>query len=116
MRLFKILFLISKMQILSIIKQHLIANFGDAIQDVILFGSRVNGTANENSDYDILIVLNCGYDWQYAAKISAAMYEIDVKYNIFTDNHLISIDELKNSLRGSEPIFQRAIQKGLYAA
>jgi uncharacterized protein len=43
--------------ILSELKNHLIKNYGDNIQDVVLFGSQAKGDSNQFSDYDVLVVL-----------------------------------------------------------
>lgn len=56
-------------EILKALKQKLIDSFGDNIAKVILFGSQVTGGATEFSDYDILIVLKCEYDWKFRNEI-----------------------------------------------
>ena len=40
--------------ILSEFKNHLIKNYGDSIEDVVLFGSQARGDSNKYSDYDVL--------------------------------------------------------------
>jgi predicted nucleotidyltransferase len=51
------------------LKSALVANFGEDIKDVILFGSRATGKAHKDSDYDVLIILNNDYDWEYRCRI-----------------------------------------------
>ena len=41
-------------------------------------------------------------------------YEIDLKYNIITDTHIIGESELL-TLRGKQPIFVNAISNGIHA-
>jgi hypothetical protein len=41
-------------------------------------------------------------------------YDIDLKYNILLDVHLMSAREL-NSARGKQPIFIKALNTGIYA-
>jgi predicted nucleotidyltransferase len=101
--------------ILKELKKLLVDTFGDIIEDVILFGSRARGTFHEDSDYDILVILNKDYDWQLSRKISDACYEIDLKYDVFTDVEVVSLNELKNSPRGAHPVFQKAISTGIHA-
>ena len=76
--------------------------------------TKATGNANENSDYDVLIVLNQTYNARDENKIYDLCYDIDLKYNIIIDAHLISQQEL-NTMRGKQPIFTNAIQNGLYA-
>lgn len=47
---------IKEKQIIALIKAKI--NRKDPDADIILFGSHARGTANENSDWDILILLN----------------------------------------------------------
>jgi predicted nucleotidyltransferase len=100
-------------QILHELKQALQVKFGEDIQEVILFGSRITGDASEFSDYDILIILKQKPDRNQKRKISEICYDIELQNNILIDTHIISEAEL-NTLRGKQPIFQRAIRKGIH--
>ena len=104
----------NNINILKDLKTVLKSRFGDNISDVILFGSRATGNPKKYSDYDILIVLNNKADWKYEREISNICYQIELKYDIIADEHLISKTELK-SIRGQQPIFLTAIEKGVYA-
>ncbi|HXL54806.1 MAG TPA: nucleotidyltransferase domain-containing protein [Chitinophagaceae bacterium] len=103
-----------KLQILKELKNHLENCFHDNIKNVILFGSQVKGLENIDSDYDILIVLNKDYNKKDENYILDLCYDIDLKYNIFTDVHLLSVNEL-NTRRGKQPIFINALKNGIYA-
>lgn len=103
-----------RLTILRDLKGHLQNEFSVSVKDIILFGSQATGNANENSDYDVLIVLNQTYNARDENKIYDLCYDIDLKYNIIIDAHLISQQEL-NTMRGKQPIFTNAIQNGLYA-
>lgn len=84
------------------------------LKEVVLFGSRINGNSRSNSDYDILIVLKNKVDWRGEREISDLCYEIDLKYNIITDTHIISEAEI-STLRGKQPVFINALEKGYRA-
>jgi len=101
--------------ILSDLKTALFDQLGDNLKHVVLFGSQAWGTTNKNSDYDILVVLEKDYDWKTERQISNICYSIDLKYNIFTDTHIVSVYELQNTLKGSDPVFVNALKKGTYA-
>lgn len=101
-------------QILFSLKSHLIQNFDKPIKDIILFGSRARGDADETSDYDILVILDSDYNWSDENRILDLCYDIDLKYNIIIDVHLMSKNEI-GSLRGKQPIFVNAIKTGAYA-
>ena len=104
----------AKLTILRDLKEYLQKNYKDSVKEIILFGSQVYGNSNDNSDYDILIVLDNDYTAHDENKIYELCYDIELKYNIIIDVHLISEREL-NTLRGRQPIFTKAIQTGLYA-
>ncbi|GAH97640.1 unnamed protein product, partial [marine sediment metagenome] len=101
-------------KILSELKSHLIKNYGDSVKDVILFGSQARGDSNEYSDYDVLIILEKDYSGKDENRILDLCYDIDLKYNILIDVHLISSKEL-TSIRGRQPVFVNAIKSGIYA-
>ena len=100
--------------ILSELKKHLIKNYGGSVKDVILFGSQAQGDSNVFSDYDVLIVLDNDYAGKDENLILDLCYDIDLKYDILLDVHIISNKELK-TIRGKQPIFVKAIKTGFYA-
>jgi len=105
---------IDNKKILKDLNSLLRSRFADDIKDIVLFGSQVNGQAHKDSDYDILIILKKKADWKIEREISDLCYEVDLKYNIITDTHVIGEPEL-NTLRGKQPIFVNAIANGLHA-
>lgn len=105
--------MVSDIQIVKDLKAKLLNEFGDNILEVILFGSRQTGNANRYSDYDILIILKLKPDWNQKRKISELCYEIELQNEVLIDSHILSETELQ-SLRGKQPIFQRAIRKGIH--
>jgi len=105
---------IDKKVVLNDLSNLLKARFGDDLRDVVLFGSQSNGTAHKDSDYDFLIVLKEKVDWKIEGEISDLCYEIDLKYDIITDIHILSEADL-STIRGRQPIFVDALANGLYA-
>ena len=103
-----------KYQILNELKSILSDKLGDNLKEVILFGSQAYGGAHANSDFDFLIILGQKPDWKLRNKISDYCYDLDLKYNTFLDIHILGEEEL-NTLRGKQPIFQTALEKGIRA-
>ncbi len=102
-------------KILQEAKARLVAAFGDRIKDVILFGSRAWGKPHRWSDWDFLVVIREGYDWRTVSEIREIMAYVDLDFDVFTQTLVISEAELYDSLRGAQPIFQKAKQDGIYA-
>ncbi len=90
------------------------SRFLDDLIDTILFGSQISGTPNYNSDYDVLVILKRNPDLKTLREISDICYEIDLKYNIITDTHILGEPDL-SGLRGKQPIYVNAILNGIHA-
>jgi len=106
--------MIDKLSIIRDLKSYLQMGYNESVKDIILFGSQANGVSDENSDYDILIVLDADYNASDENRIYDLCFDINLKYNIIIDAHLISLKELK-TIRGKQPIFKKAIKTGVYA-
>jgi predicted nucleotidyltransferase len=100
--------------IITELKNILLAKFKENLKDVVLFGSQLSDKTHQDSDYDILIILKKKSDWTIEREISDLCYEVDLKYGIITDTHILSEAELKTA-RGKQPIFVNALTKGLHA-
>lgn len=100
--------------ILTDLKRKLEEQYSDSIKNIVLFGSQLNDKSTEFSDYDILILLSQDYSRVDENKILDICYDIDLKYNIIIDAHLLSTKELA-SKRGRQPIFVNALKNGIYA-
>jgi predicted nucleotidyltransferase len=103
-----------KRVILVDLKRKLEEYYSDSVKNVILFGSQANNHANEHSDYDVLILLSQDYTKNDENRILDICYDIDLKYNILIDAHLLSTKEL-DTKRGKQPIFINALKNGIYA-
>jgi len=105
----------STKEIIKELKEHLVNNFGNEVKDVILFGSQNSGSVLATSDYDVLIIIDKkDYTSADKSKILDLSYDLNLKYNILLDIHILSTQE-KYSRRGNQPIFTDALETGLYA-
>ncbi|MGE5355076.1 MAG: nucleotidyltransferase domain-containing protein [Deltaproteobacteria bacterium] len=101
-------------EILIDLKQSLYNKFNENVKDVILFGSQINEAAPPNSDFDILIIVNRNVNWKLEKQVSDICFDIELKYGIFLDVHILSKDEVEQP-RGKQPIFENALKNGIYA-
>jgi predicted nucleotidyltransferase len=105
---------VEKQLIIKDLKERLSNHLKDSLKSVILFGSQLTEKNSTESDYDILIVIKGKIDWKLERTISDICYDVELKYGIITDSHILSETEL-NSPRGKQPIFYNAISQGFYA-
>ncbi|MFN8209047.1 MAG: nucleotidyltransferase domain-containing protein [Bacteroidales bacterium] len=87
------------------------SKFSEDVKELILFGSRNDGTADEESDYNFLVILRHKSNWKLEREISDACYELELKYAVLIDLHYISETEIE-SVRGRQAHFINAIEKG----
>jgi predicted nucleotidyltransferase len=106
--------MIDKNIILKDLKDRLIEFYSESVKSVVLFGSQARNNATEFSDYDILILLNQEYNRKDENTILDICYDIDLKYDIIIDAHLISTKELETK-RGKQPIIVNALKYGIHA-
>lgn len=108
--------MLDKIFLLKELKHVLQDHFQDDIKNVVLFGSQATGNAREDSDYDVLIILNRdNYDWKYRNRICHVIYDLEIEHDVLIDMHIISTYELAHTLRGAQPIFTNAINMGIHA-
>lgn len=101
-------------KILADLKKHLIQNYNGSIKEIVLFGSHASGKSTQDSDYDVLIVLDNDYSAKDENIILDLCYDINLKYDIIVDAHLLSQREIE-TIRGKQPIFVNALKNGIHA-
>lgn len=106
--------MLNKDEIVKDLKFYLSQKLEVQIKEVILFGSQSTSNASEYSDYDILIIVQQQVSKKVEESIYDLCFEIDLKYGILIDAHILSVNDLQ-SPRGNQPIFRNAILNGIYA-
>ncbi len=106
---------LDKNEILNEFKLLLSNNLGYNFKDLVLFGSQTTGKAVSGSDYDFLVILKQKVDWKTERLISDLSYDIELKYNIITDTHVLAESEM-DTLRAKQAIFVNALQNGIHAS
>ena len=103
-----------KIKILTDLKLSLSHRLRDNLKEIVLFGSQLLEESSVDSDYDILILVKDKPDWRLEREISDICFDIDLKYGILTDTHILSEADLI-TLRGKQPIFLNALNQGYHA-
>ena len=84
-------------KILSKIKQLVSTEF--ELEKLYFYGSRVYGTANPYSDFDILIITKNKLDWQKKRRISDLTLKVDLEYDVVTDIKIYSKYDIEHTMR-----------------
>ena len=87
---------------------------GDSIKDVILYGFQAREDSNEDSDYDILIILSDDDNFQEQKTIINLCIDQGPVYDIAFDVHVISLREAE-SLKLKPHVFIHTSRSELYA-
>lgn len=93
------------------LKQSLKTAFGKELKEIRIFGSKVRGDFDEESDIDIFLVFDRDVDWRFKDVVYELVYEIDLKYDVLFNVIIYSAKELKNPKIKMLP-FIRAVQRG----
>jgi predicted nucleotidyltransferase len=104
-----------QIDIIKELKVLLTKKAGEDVKDVVLYGSQILDEINEDSDYDILIVLNRKYSWPEKKKLRDICYEVSLKYDIIIDTKIISLKELQTGPLRNHPLYKDALSQGIHA-
>jgi predicted nucleotidyltransferase len=96
-------------QIKNIITESLM---GNEISKIILFGSRAKGNSDENSDYDILIVLKKQLDRKDIINYKSIIRKNLAQINIAADILINSIDYTEKAYKQNGNVIKFALQEG----
>jgi len=62
------------------LKERIIEKFPDA--EIILYGSKARGDADEESDIDVLVLLKEGVNWDLKEEIFSIAFKVELKYDV----------------------------------
>lgn len=98
----------TKSELIAKVKKKIRAIVHDA--DIILFGSRVRGTAEKYSDWDFLILVDRTLDAELEDKIKNSLYEIELEANEIISS-IIRQKKVWNSAKYSVLPFKRVVEQ-----
>ncbi|MDJ1177894.1 nucleotidyltransferase domain-containing protein [Roseofilum sp. BLCC_M91] len=82
--------------ILAIAKQWLYEHYQDALDTLVLYGSQARGDAKEDSDIDILIVLNRTFDYREEInRTSEFIADLSLEYETVISRAFVSAERYK---------------------
>jgi len=86
---------------------------GDNFVCLYHYGSRVEGGANQDSDYDVLCVTKRPLNQRKMDEVMDLRIDLQLNYNVFFDLHFFSDEEIKSPPIECLPFLQHAIVEGM---
>lgn len=77
-----------------------------------LFGSKAKGDYSDESDIDLLIVLD-SYDWEIENEIYEICFEIGLEYDILLSSVIFSKKEFDDKLTKITPFYKIVTKEGI---
>ncbi len=86
--------------------------FGDQVQRVILYGSKVRGDFDAESDIDVFIVVKDD-DRQRARALTQLGVDVDLKYDVLLGDFVVPQTRFERMAQIREPLYQALISEGV---
>jgi len=94
-------------------KQGLIRLYGQRLKAVYLFGSYARGDYNDNSDLDIMIVLDAYQSyWDELVRSSGLASDLSLHYNVTISRTIMTEEQWK---KGDLPVLKNVRSEGVAA-
>lgn len=84
-----------------------------SVDRIVLFGSAVRGTSDEESDVDLLIVLREPADHKIRNRISSVILDINLEYDTNLSELIVPRDTWDNGIGSVLPIHQEIEEQGI---
>ena len=97
--------------VLSLCAQAMRKKYSDA--RIILYGSQARGQATEQSDLDLLVLLNSEMSTQEKNRIHDALYEIGLENDIVISMLIKSVPDWERPISKATPLYQAIRNEGI---
>ncbi len=88
------------------------AEFGDEIERVILYGSKVRGDFDEESDIDLFLVVRA-LDPQIEDALTRLSVDMDLKYDLLLSDFIATHERYARMAKIQEPLYQNLQAEGV---
>jgi predicted nucleotidyltransferase len=93
-------------------KSRLQQQLGDRIEHMWLFGSKVRGDADSESDIDLLIVAHSA-DWTLEKTIARLAFEVDLAHGTVLSPHVVPQHRYVQMKTWREPLYSSIMAEGV---
>lgn len=99
-------------QALLELKKKICARFPDA--EIILYGSKARGDADEESDIDVLVLLEDGVNWDLKEEIFRIAFKVELKYDVVFGVTVYKKQFWNSPLGKAMPLHWNVDKEGVY--
>jgi len=85
------------------------------VEEVVLFGSKVRGDDDKESDIDLLVLTSQPVSWKERKAINHALYEIQMAYDVITSLLITTVTEWNEGAFSVLPIHEEIKHQGVIA-
>ena len=86
--------------------------YGSRVMHVFLFGSKVRGDASEESDIDLLVVVDSD-DWRFQKELGWVGTQIDLEYDVVLSDIIVGSERYAMMQRYGEPLYRSVEREGI---
>ena len=86
--------------------------FPGLVEDIIIFGSKARGTATEDSDLDLLVIIREG-DWRQKEALTHPGYMLAIETDAVPSIMVYTKDEWISRQKGKAPFWQTVTRDGV---
>ncbi|MFQ5857520.1 MAG: nucleotidyltransferase domain-containing protein [Anaerolineae bacterium] len=84
----------------------------DNIRHVWVFGSKIRGEAEPDSDIDLLIVVH-DYDWTLEKVMTRVAVETDLAHDVVLSDHIVNAERYAQMVTRNEPLYRSIEREGV---
>ena len=87
--------------------------YDNKLKAIKLFGSKMRGDFDNESDIDLFLVFDFDVDWKFKDLIYDLVFELNLKYDIFISCRIHSSKRLKDNKIRTLPFIKNVVEHGI---
>lgn len=97
--------------VLSELARELQTHYGQRLAEIVLFGSRARGDADDGSDYDVMVVLRGNVDRKIERQVTKEIvHKLCRKHDVLIICHFVALDRYKEE---QSPLMMNVRKEGV---